>query len=68
MGIAQKIAQVYISEFGYAKRYFDILNNEHIEFRKDKTPIGTAKFVSVNTHKGYGKISIISFAYLLRII
>ena len=42
-----------MSEFGYAKLYYDVVTNEQIKFRKDKNPIGTAKYVSINTHKGY---------------
>lgn len=47
-GIGQELLVI---DFGFAKRFLNNLN-EHVEFKEGKKMIGTARFVSVNTHLG----------------
>ncbi|KAL4442787.1 hypothetical protein ABPG74_010676 [Tetrahymena malaccensis] len=49
-GKSQQI--VYLIDFGLIKRYKDPKTNKHIPFRDNKGLIGTARYVSVNTHIG----------------
>lgn len=44
---------VYLIDFGLVKKYKD-KNNKHITYRENKGLIGTARFVSINTHLGIG--------------
>lgn len=40
-------------DFGLVKKYKDKKGN-HIEYRENRGLIGTARFVSINTHLGMG--------------
>jgi serine/threonine protein kinase len=42
---------IYLIDFGLSKYYFD-MNKNHMEERKDRHLIGTAKFSSLNVHNG----------------
>lgn len=44
--------QVYIIDFGLAKRYRDTKTHKHIAYREHKNLTGTARYASVNTHLG----------------
>ncbi|KAG5060760.1 hypothetical protein JHK87_001789 [Glycine soja] len=52
MGLGRKANQVYIIDFGLAKRYRDSSTNRHIPYRENKNLTGTARYASCNTHLG----------------
>jgi len=43
---------VHFIDFGLSKRYKDPKTNQHIPYKENKQLTGTARYVSVNTHKG----------------
>ena len=43
---------VYLIDFGLSKKYKNSSNNQHIPYREGRNLIGTARYVSVNTHLG----------------
>ncbi|CAD6185063.1 unnamed protein product [Caenorhabditis auriculariae] len=51
MGLGKRGNLVYIIDFGLAKKYRDS-KNQHIGYRDNKNLTGTARYASVNTHKG----------------
>ncbi|KEH15799.1 casein kinase I-like protein [Medicago truncatula] len=52
MGSGSKINQVYIIDYGLAKKYCDLKTQRHIPYRENKSLIGTAQYASFNTHLG----------------
>jgi serine/threonine protein kinase len=54
VGLGTKGNQVFVVDFGLAKKYRDSQNPLHIPYRKNKTLVGTARFASINTHLGVG--------------
>ncbi|CAL9067362.1 casein kinase 1-like protein 3 [Musa acuminata AAA Group] len=52
MGLGRKANQVYIIDFGLAKRYRDSTTNRHIPYKENKSLTGTARYASCNTHLG----------------
>ncbi|XP_057798138.1 casein kinase 1-like protein 9 isoform X2 [Salvia miltiorrhiza] len=52
MGLGRKANQVYIIDFGLAKKYRDLQTHKHIPYRENKNLTGTARYASVNTHLG----------------
>ena len=52
MGLGRKANQVYIIDYGLAKKYRDLQTHKHILYRENKNLMGTARYASVNTHLG----------------
>jgi casein kinase 1 epsilon len=52
MGLGRKANQVYVIDFGLAKKYRDLQTHRHIPYRENKNLTGTARYASVNTHIG----------------
>ncbi|PAV58168.1 hypothetical protein WR25_11784 isoform A [Diploscapter pachys] len=52
MGLGKRGNLVYIIDFGLAKKYRDSRTTQHIPYRENKNLTGTARYASVNTHRG----------------
>ncbi|KAL6192045.1 hypothetical protein ACLB2K_038432 [Fragaria x ananassa] len=52
MGLGHKANQVYIIDYGLAKKYRDLQTHKHIPYRENKNLTGTPRYASVNTHLG----------------
>jgi len=52
IGLAKRKNQVYMIDFGLAKRYRDPKTSLHIAYRDGKSLTGTARYASINTHLG----------------
>ena len=52
MGVGRHASIVYLIDFGLSKEYRDPNTHQHIPFNNGLGFIGTAAFVSINSHLG----------------
>jgi len=52
MGLGKENQQVHVIDFGLAKKFRDPRTQQHIPYREGKNLTGTARYCSVNTHRG----------------
>lgn len=52
IGRGKKEKEIFMIDFGLAKRYKHPTNGRHIPIKYDKSLIGTARYASLNAHRG----------------
>ena len=52
IGNEEKTNVIYLIDFGLSKRYKNSKNHQHIPYREGRSLVGTARYVSINTHLG----------------
>jgi serine/threonine protein kinase len=53
IGKGDRARDIYIIDYGLAKRYIDERTREHIECGNNLPLVGTVRYASINTHMGY---------------
>lgn len=54
MGLGKKANNVFLIDFGLAKKYRDLRTQKHLPYREQKSLTGTARYASINAHLGIG--------------
>ena len=52
MGKGKKEDTIYLIDFGLGKKYKDSKTGAHCPYKDNKGLVGTARYVSINTHLG----------------
>ncbi len=52
IGTEEKTNVIYLMDYGLSKRYKNSKNFQHIPYREGRSLVGTARYVSINTHLG----------------
>lgn len=52
MGMGNHANQIFLIDFGLAKRYRDTSSHQHIPYRENKDFTGCPRYASINTHRG----------------
>lgn len=52
IGTEEKTNVIFLVDFGLSKRYKNSKNHQHIPYREGRMLVGTARYVSINTHLG----------------
>ena len=53
IGLGEESVNVYFVDFGLSRSVIDPCTGQHIPFTIGKKLIGTCRYVSLNSHKGY---------------
>lgn len=53
IGLGLDYGIIYIIDFGLSKLYVDSRTKTHIDMKDNKGLVGTARYVSISTHKGF---------------
>lgn len=53
MGNGDESSILFVVDYGLAKRYRDHHTHQHIPYREGKHLTGTARYASINTHRGF---------------
>ena len=52
IGLGKKADNIYIIDFGLAKKFKDPRTGLHIPYQESSSLTGTARYASINTHLG----------------
>lgn len=56
MGSGKNSQVMYVIDYGLSKRYRDPKTGKHIPYREGKSLTGTARYASISTHQGKGRV------------
>lgn len=58
MGVDSSFFQLYLIDFGLAKKYIDPANSKHIPLKSGKSLLGSIEYASLNNHTGKGRLEL----------